>query len=186
MADLDDVLNMLATLAAGVIYPNGAGNASAVGCDVKIYSGWPVPNVLNDDIAAGNAHVSVYARPEERNTTRYPVVWQDAAINGDTGTALKEVGRQERLFQIVGWFPTPAVRSLVMGSLDAALRQVERYTLPDGSVARLVYKSSPMTDMLEKAAIYRRDLFYTVEYATTVTQEFYKIKQNTVNLTAPH
>lgn len=254
MADLDDVMTALTTTIAGVLYPNGIGSASSAGASVKVYPGWPVPNVLNTDLAAGKAHVSIFPRPEERNTTRYLGGYQTATVipatltatvsgatitiggtvslpqavmailnfgrsaysyivqigdnlntitaglaalipgatvNGvvitvtgalelktqviTSGKAIKEVGRQERLFQLVIWAPTPAIRSAIARVVDAALRQTERFTLPDGSSARLIYKSSPMTDMLEKSAIYRRDLYYTVEYATTVETTFYTI-----------
>ena len=185
MADLDDVMNALTSLIAGVIYPNGTGNASVVGAPVKIYPGWPVPNVLDDDIKAGHAHVSIFPRPEERNTTRHATAWQDSTVDlvAGTGTAVKVVGEQERLFQIVIWAPTPAVRTAITKAVDPALRQAGRLAMPDNTYARLVYRSSPMTDMLQKSTIYRRDLFYTVEYATTVTGAFYPIKTTTINLT---
>jgi len=185
MADLDDVMNTLTSLIAEAIYPNGACYASAVGAPVKIYPGWPVPNVLDDYIKAGNAHVSIYPRPEERNTTRHAVAWQDSAVNlvAGTGTAVKVVGEQERLFQMVIWAPTPAIRTAIAKVVDPALRQAERLVMPDNTYARLVYKSSPMSDVLQKSTIYRRDLFYTVEYATTVTGAFYPIKKTTINFT---
>lgn len=181
MADLEEVLPALASIVANAIYPNGG--ASVVGADVKVYPGWPVPNNLDSDLAQGLAHVSIYPRPEERNTTRYPVTWQESVINSDgTGAAVKTVGEQERLFQITIWAPTPDLRAAIAKVIDPALRMTERFTLSDNTWARLTYKSSPMTDQLQKATIYRRDLFYTVEYSTTITQNFYTIKKTTVNL----
>lgn len=250
MADLSDVQNALVTLAAQTIYPNGTAQPSIATAPVIIYAGWPSSARLDDDLAAGKVHVSVYARPEERNTTRYSRDWQTVSINpatitltatvntvtvggtittpqnatllvngkaysyalqaadtlttiatalaalvnvdtpatssgavvtiptaykitarvGTTGTSIRELRRQERVFQLVIWAPTPALRDAVTQPLDVALAVLNFITLPDTSAARLIYKSSPITDDLQKAGLYRRDLFYTVEYATTQTQ----------------
>lgn len=250
MADLSDVQNALVTLAAQTIYPTGTANPSVANAPVMIYAGWPGSARLDDDLAAGKVHVSVYARPEERNTTRYSRDWKTVSINaatltlattvntvtvggtvstpqnatllvngkaysyalqptdtlttiatalaalvnadtpatssgavvtipaaykivarvGTTGISIRELRRQERVFQIVIWAPTPALRDAVTQPLDVALAALNFITLSDTSAARLIYKSSPITDDLQKASLYRRDLFYTVEYATTQTQ----------------
>lgn len=86
MADLSDVQNALVTLAAQTIYPNGTGQPSIATAPVVIYAGWPIASRLDDDLAAGKVHVSVYARPEERNTTRYSRDWQTVSINPATLT----------------------------------------------------------------------------------------------------
>lgn len=148
-----------------------------------VYPGWPVPNQLNSDIAAGKAHVSVFPRPDERNTTRFPKEWQEVSNDGSTGTAIMEIRRQERTVQITIWAPTPAARDSIAKAVDPVLAVTHRFTLPDQTMARLIYKGSPMTDMLEKSRIYRRDLLYSVEYATTLTETDYAIKENIVNTT---
>ena len=264
MADIDDVLTALGNLIANAIYPNGTNHSSSVAAQIKIYPGWPVPNALDTDIAAGNAHISIFPRPEERNTTRYPAEFQASTVSpatlsatvsghtvtiggtvtvpqaimvltnfsrqaysyfvqhGDTlstiatalaalipnatatgavitisgiydlstqiitsGAAIKEVRRQERLIQMVIWAPTPALRTAIARVIDPLLAQTERFTLPDGSSARLTYKNSPMNDMLQKATIYRRDLFYTVEYATTVQAAFFTVGETKITITPP-
>jgi len=43
--------------------------------------------------------------------------------------------------------------------------------MPDGFGARLIYKNSMVIDAQQKANLYRRDLNYTVEYATTVSKQ---------------
>ncbi|PXX42217.1 hypothetical protein [Aquitalea magnusonii] len=75
MADVTDVLNALAGLAAGIVYPNGTAAPSISGTPVKIYPGWPVPNVLEADLAQQRAHISVFAHETERNTTRFMRRW---------------------------------------------------------------------------------------------------------------
>lgn len=250
MADLSDVLNALVTLSAQTIYPNGTANPSVANAPVIIYAGWPIASRLDDDLAVGKVHVSIYPRPEERNTTRYSRDWQTVSINaatitltttlttvtvggtvsspqnatlqvngkaysyaiqpadtlttiatalaalvnvdtpatslgavvtipaaykivarvGTTGTSIRELRRQERTFQIVVWASTPTLRDAVIQPLDVALTSLNFITLVDTSAARITYKSSPITDNLQKDRLYRRDLFYTVEYATTQTQ----------------
>lgn len=183
MADISEVMTELVNLVSAAVYPNGTANPSIAGLPVMCYPGWPVPNQLNSDIAAGKSHISIFPRPEERNTSRFPKEWQEVSNNGTTGTSIMEIRRQERTFQISIWAPTPAARDSIAKAVDPALAATERFTLPDQTSARLIYKGSPMTDMLEKARIYRRDLLYSVEYATTQIATDYAIKENTINTT---
>lgn len=72
MADLSDVMNTLGSLAGAALYPNGAGQPSAVGVTVVVRAGWPVPAQLKALTSAGNAMVSVYQMPGMgKNTTRF-------------------------------------------------------------------------------------------------------------------
>ncbi|MFC6520131.1 hypothetical protein ACFQAT_10460 [Undibacterium arcticum] len=54
-------------------------------------------------------------------------------------------------------------------------------TLVDQSTARMTYKSSPVSDEFQKDKLYRRDLFYTVEYATTQIETDTQITQEQLN-----
>ncbi|MGH8259850.1 MAG: hypothetical protein ACRES6_08950 [Steroidobacteraceae bacterium] len=257
MADVMDVANALVAIAAGVVYPNGTAQPSIAGATVKIFPGWPTPQQLAADMAAGTVEVSVYPSQTERNTTRYllgdaeqttntptltlaaagqsvtvagivppasnphnlavfangkPYVYAvkvsdtlasiaaalaaliavdvpgtaaaGAVITlpsparlgpvrvGVTGTSAQEIARQERVFQIVVWAPNPTLRDQIAGPIDVALKSPAnwRVRLPDQSVARLIYKSTPYTDALQKQGIFRRDLLYTVEYGTIDVQ----------------
>lgn len=252
MADLTDVENALVTLISGTVYPNGTAQPSVAAAPVKVYAGWPASASLDADLVAGTANITVFPRPEERNTTRFPKDWIPgtletktftltqtgqtisfggaqpspyyqhnfaafidgipytvqagsndtpqtlatalqalivAAVAGTTVTgatitlpntarigalrvgtqakATREVRRQEKRFQISIWAPTPAIRTALASALDAALADVPRLSLSDGSGARLLYRSSAEVDALQKAKLYRRDFFYTVEYGTT-------------------
>lgn len=73
MADLSDVVNTLAALADGVIYPSGTAQPSvAAPAGVTIAPGWPVPKQLDAIIAAGNAMFTIYPMPGmDRNVTRF-------------------------------------------------------------------------------------------------------------------
>jgi hypothetical protein len=257
MADVQDVLNTLATTVAGILYPNGTGGGSVTGSPIKVMTGWPVPNILQTDLSAGTSHVSVFESPgSERNTTRYapkghvmsiapatitlaavgraltvggampspftpenvavivegqafiypiqptdtltsiatglssliavefpgtissgavitlPVgVSAQAARVGTTGIVTTEWERQEQLFQITVWAPDSPTRATIGAAIKAALAQINFLTMIDGFGARCRYKSSRLSDEVQNAAVYRRDLFYTVEYATTVTEQ---------------
>lgn len=63
MADLSDVANALVTLAAAVAYPNGTAQPSVINADVRVFAGWPVPALLDADLAAGKVQVSVFPMP---------------------------------------------------------------------------------------------------------------------------
>ena len=84
MADVSDVCNALVTLAAQAVYPNGTGQASIANTGVRLFQGWPLPQQLDADLKAGVCQVSVYPRPEERNTARYPQDWQQRTLNTPT------------------------------------------------------------------------------------------------------
>ena len=269
MADLSDVLSTLATACAAAVYPTGTGQASPAGVAIKVYPGWPNPAQLDTDLRAATpvCHVSIYPRPEERNTTRYsPNDWKTATVAtptltlalagqvvtvggtipaagnphnrvvlangkpyvyavqladtlasiaaalaaliavdiagtsaagavitlpssarlaaarvGVTGTAVRELRRQERRFQVGVWADSPAHRDAIAALLDAALAVPTFLALSDGTAGRLRYAGSVMSDTLQKDCLFRRDLFYTVEYGTTQTEAEAQITQTQLN-----
>jgi hypothetical protein len=91
---------------------------------------------------------------------------------GGIGTSIKETKRQEQQFQITVWAPTPATRDATAKQIDSILSDATNMTLPDGSAGIIRYAQTLQTDQLEKAGLYRRDLIYSVDYATTQTQQF--------------
>ena len=252
MADQADVEAALATIAANAVYPQGTQTVSAVGAGVNIYRGWPVAPVLDTDLAAGMAHVSVSATDAAvKNVTRYPRVWQNltaatgtlaASVSGleaaffgtcspgllagvlvdneaypyavqandsaatvtsnlaallreggwiveYAGTslavpeatrftarvvagagALQEIRRQVQEFRVAIWCPCPALRDTIVPVTDAALMANDFIALADGSYGRIRFVNGITTDASADAALYRRDLIYTVEYPTTLAQ----------------
>lgn len=85
-------------------------------------------------------------------------------------TARVEVRRQVRGFRITCWCPSPSTRDTTAAAIDAALAPLMFLSLADGTQGRLTYDGTTVFDQSQDAALYRRDLLYSVEYATVVTQ----------------
>ncbi|HTW27866.1 MAG TPA: hypothetical protein VME92_12120 [Acetobacteraceae bacterium] len=86
--------------------------------------------------------------------------------------SLLEIRRQEQVFRITAWCPTPALRDQVCSLVDSALSAARFIKLADGSTGRHRFQRTASYDQSQDASLYRRDLLYTVEYPTTqaVTQ----------------
>ena len=82
--------------------------------------------------------------------------------------AVRETRRQRQVFRVVCWCPDPGSRDALAGTIDAALSDIPFISLSDGLAARLRSVASVPTDRAQAAALYRRDLLYSVEYGTTV------------------
>lgn len=89
---------------------------------------------------------------------------------GSTGTSITEIRRQDRQFQIVFWCPTPAARDAAVKLVDPVLAALKFISLADGTAGRLIYQRTFLDDAIQKAGCWRRDLFYSVEYGTTITE----------------
>lgn len=81
-----------------------------------------------------------------------------------------EVARQSRSFMVTAWCPTPAIRDAIMQAIDSSFKSMKRIVLPDGTLARMIYRGTQESDFLVKQRIYRRDLRYEVEYVTIATE----------------
>ena len=84
--------------------------------------------------------------------------------------AQQETRRQTQLFRITCWCPTPAIRDATAGAIDLAMAQLQFITLADGTEGRLIYGGTSVFDQSQDALLYRRDLLYSVEYATILTE----------------
>ena len=105
-----------------------------------------------------------------------------AARIGGFGTVATEVRRQERVIQISVWTSDPALRDVISAGVDVALAQIRFLEMPDGFGARLIYKNSMVVDQTQKANLYRRDLNYTVEYATTTNEQIAAVIAPAINM----
>ena len=82
-------------------------------------------------------------------------------------TSAQELRRQQQEFRITAWCPTPDLRDAACEAIDVTFAATSFLTLVDGSAARLRFASTTTFDSRQDAALYRRDLLYTVEYPTT-------------------
>jgi len=85
------------------------------------------------------------------------------------GTAVKELHRQIKDFQVTVWAPAPVLRDRIGSAIDTALAEQCQIDLDDGAPAQLFYVRQFDTDRSENWHVYRRDLIFSVNYATTQT-----------------
>jgi len=254
MADVSDIQASFASKIAAELYPLGTNHPSTIGAPVLVYPGWPQPAHLDKDLAAGKVHISIWARGDGTNTTRFPKDWQQtgapaatltltaaentvtvggtvstpqvAVVNGQayavqdadtlesiaaalaalvpgassagpvvtvpTGirqaavaanaVVTRELRRQTDTLQLVMWAPTPELRVAAARAVDQALAEVRFLEMPDHSSARVIYRNSISSDQSGNAFIYRRDQFYSVEYATTKSSFATQITTPTVDV----
>lgn len=81
---------------------------------------------------------------------------------------LRQIRRQRQRFRVSCWCADPATRDAAGAAVDGALSALAFVALPDGTAGRLKFVSSMLLDQSQNAALYRRDLVYSVEYATTL------------------
>lgn len=82
----------------------------------------------------------------------------------------RETRRQRQVFRLTAWCPEPGLRDALSAALDAAFSAVDFIALPDGTRGRLLFRGSTVSDQGRSARVYRRDLLYAVDYATTVQE----------------
>lgn len=102
---------------------------------------------------------------------------------GVSGTVGKELKRQQSVYQIITWAPTPTARNTISEAIDVLFAETDFLSLPDGFAARLLYQGAKEQDHLQKSRIFRRDLQYLVEYPTTKTETQYTITHPIINTT---
>lgn len=101
-------------------------------------------------------------------TVTYPAAVSIVYVaTGGHGRQLIELRRQRREIQITIWCADDATRSRLAAPLDVALAAMRFLSFSDGTGGRVIYKKSPERDERTPVKIYRRDLIYWVEYATT-------------------
>lgn len=179
MPDQADVEAALAAAVAGALYPQGAAEAPAPGIACRVYRGWPTAAALEEDLAAGVAHVSVQPMGAGfRDTTRYLGEWQGAAppvtliavVDGErvtfagsaapgqvAGVRVDGVAHAYRVRQ----GDTPGVVAAVLAALVRTARPAELqgdgFLLPGGGgiVARVVADGMGGTELRRQRAGFR-------------------------------
>lgn len=101
---------------------------------------------------------------------------------GVTGTSVLEIARQQKLFQITVWADSPHNRTAIAKVIDPALKSLTFINLPDYTAGRIRYATNRESDNAEKQNVYRRDLMFNVEYATTLLETNTTITQEQLNI----
>lgn len=87
------------------------------------------------------------------------------------GKAFREARRQERDIRAMAWCPGADLRDQIVGSLDHAFARVPFLLMADDIQARITYKGTSIYDQAQNSQLYRRDLIYTVEYPTILSDD---------------
>ena len=85
--------------------------------------------------------------------------------------SIRETRRQSQAFRVICWCPDPQSRDLAASAIDSAMAAFDFIGLPDGTAGRLRFIASIESDRAQDAALYRRDLIYTMDYATTLSAD---------------
>ncbi len=86
--------------------------------------------------------------------------------------ATSDLRRQIQTFRITAWCPTPTSRDVAAATVDATFAATPFLTVTaaaaptDSAACRLRYVSTTTFDQSQDAALYRRDLLYSVEFPT--------------------
>ena len=100
--------------------------------------------------------------------------------------SFQEIRRQLATIRITCWCPSPETRDSTATIIDTAFAAMPFIQLPDTSQARLTFAGGAVLDQSANASLYRRDLLYAVEYATTQTQLQPSMLFGTLGLNAIH
>jgi hypothetical protein len=106
-----------------------------------------------------------------------------AARVGVTATMVRELRRQQVQYMLTVWADTPAHRSTLASAIDVLLAKTPFLVMPDTLGARVTYADSIEIDASQKERVYRRDLCYVVEYATTEVITATQVTQQVLNVT---
>lgn len=98
------------------------------------------------------------------------------------GTAVKELRRQIKDFQITVWAPAPGLRERIGTAIDTALSEQCHIDLNDGAPAHLLYARQFDSDRSENWHVYRRDLVFSVNFATTQSIEAPEVIQTVFSI----
>ena len=84
--------------------------------------------------------------------------------------ALKEIRRQSLRIRISCWCPSPDTRDATAAAIDTSFAAITFIPLSDTSQAWITFSGGAVFDQSQNASLYRRDLLYAVEYATTIAE----------------
>lgn len=114
-----------------------------------------------------------------------PVYRVQFARVGGEGSFSREVGRTEKGFQITIWADTAENRDSLGRQVEPYLNDAYRLALGGGEYALMTRRSGTNSDRAERQGAYRRDLIYTVEWASVLTERATELVAMEVELKDP-
>jgi len=163
----------------------GAGQIAAVIADAAWASWRMQAGDTARSVAANLAAALNNARPASASGATLTVpgaIRLIARVEADQPT-LRLARRQTQAFRVTAWCPDPTTRDAVGAALDSALAGIDFLGLADGTSGRLRYVSTSLSDRWEDATLYRRELTYTVDYATTIAANLPRMAVGAFNAT---
>ena len=116
----------------------------------------------------GSLQLSYPAATLSGSTLTIPAAYLVVRIGAQAMMA-NVVHRQKQAFWITVWAPSEDLRSACASAIDVALKRVNVVTFPDTSTGLLTFDRTMVSDLMERAICYRRDLVFNLEYATLDT-----------------
>jgi hypothetical protein len=170
MADLTEAVDGIVTTIAAIVYPNGTDAPSVGKCPIIVYQGWPEPQTLQSDLSRGKVHISAFPRPGGKVSTVMmgDTDWVEVDNSGTEGTGALEIERLTETVQVTIWASSPTLRDTIAKYLVPGMALVTRLAMPDGSQAIMTRSGAVQIDKDQKTNLYRRDLLYSINYATTL------------------
>jgi hypothetical protein len=96
----------------------------------------------------------------------------------------QEIRRQEQGFRVTCWCPAPKTRDATASAVDLAVSKQRFIQLSDGTSGRVSYVGTTEFDQSQNSRLYRRDLNYSVEYATVLSDTLPAMLFGTLGLNA--
>ncbi len=130
-----------------------------------------VRDTLNSIATALAAQIGVYTQASSSGAViTIPAAKTLETRIGAVGSVVQEIKRQKKSFRITIWCNNPLVRDSIAKVIDPALASLTDIAMIDGTAGRIRYERTHPEDGAQKTRLYRRDLVYSVEYGTTITQ----------------
>ncbi|OYV96080.1 MAG: hypothetical protein B7Z62_08895 [Deltaproteobacteria bacterium 37-65-8] len=164
-----------------------AGEAAFIGVNHLPYSHQVLASDTLGSIAAALAAIVPNASAAGAVVTVGGNVFELQAAVSMVAAMQQEIARQKRVFMLTTWAPTLASRDAITQAVDVAFKAIpgRRILLQDSTYGILIYRGTLQTDDLSTRRIYRRDLRYEVEYATTQQSTANTITNTQTTLTPP-
>ncbi len=94
--------------------------------------------------------------------------------------------RQRDPVWVTVWAPNNTIRNMLASAINMALSAVIHLTFPDTSQGVMIPSHTTQLDIKETVNIYRRDLCFTVEYATLQEFTAYQVTSFGLTITDPY